>query len=60
VAYQIDKSKCIGCSTCAFNCPADAISRVEGDYVLQIDPEICLECGTCASVCPMGAISLAE
>ncbi|MEG1869543.1 MAG: 4Fe-4S binding protein [Oscillospiraceae bacterium] len=54
MAYQIS-SECIGCGTCAGECPVEAISKKEGVDQFQIDPEKCIECGTCASVCPTGA-----
>ncbi len=51
--YKIDADLCIGCGTCADNCPVSCISEQDGKYV--IDPDSCLECGSCASVCPVEA-----
>lgn len=55
MAYVIDKEKCLGCGSCAGECPVEAISA-DGD-VYAIDPDKCLGCGSCASVCPNEAIS---
>jgi ferredoxin len=51
----IDKDTCTGCQECCDNCPAEAISMVDGKAV--IDPEACAECGACVDVCPVGAIT---
>ena len=63
LSYVIDKEKCIGCTMCQRNCPADAISVT--DYVaeghkkpsLTIDTEKCIKCGACMTNCKFGAIS---
>ena len=47
---------CIMCGTCAANCPAEAITEGNGNYVISADS--CMECGTCAANCPVGAISV--
>lgn len=45
---------CIGCGSCAGQCPVNAIS--EGTpYV--IDKKACIDCGACADQCPVNAIS---
>ena len=61
--YSINRDKCIGCSKCARNCPADAISKT--DYVapghklpsLAIDSTKCVKCGACIDNCKFGAIT---
>lgn len=52
---QIDQEKCLKCGTCQANCPLQAITIVDGKYV--IDTSQCVHCGTCATWCPAGAIS---
>ena len=54
MAYVISDA-CISCGSCASNCPNDAISEGESQYV--IDAEKCISCGVCATVCPVDAIS---
>ena len=52
MAYQIS-DECISCGVCKDNCPAEAISEGDGQYV--IDPDKCIDCGACESNCPVGA-----
>ena len=53
--YRIDKDKCIGCTKCARNCPAGAISgTVKQPHV--IDESACIGCGACISNCRFGAV----
>jgi NADH:ubiquinone oxidoreductase subunit F (NADH-binding)/(2Fe-2S) ferredoxin len=54
--FDIDKSKCIGCSLCAKKCPVNCISgsKDEKYTIHQVD---CIKCGTCMEVCPVKAIS---
>ena len=54
--FVIDPEKCRGCSKCAKNCPAGAISgELRKPY--KIDPAVCVKCGVCMDNCPFGAIS---
>jgi len=54
--YYIDADKCKGCTLCARNCPATAISgEVKKAHV--IDNEKCIKCGACIDSCKFGAIS---
>ncbi|MCQ2455979.1 MAG: NADH-quinone oxidoreductase subunit NuoF [Clostridia bacterium] len=54
--YEIDPDKCKGCTMCARQCPAGAISgTVKQPHV--IDPAKCVKCGACLTTCKFGAIS---
>jgi len=53
MAYKITDA-CISCGACADQCPCEAISQGDTQYV--IDPDKCASCGACAEQCPMGAI----
>ena len=44
---------CVACGTCAAECPVNAISQ--GDTQFVIDADTCIDCGNCANVCPVGA-----
>ena len=53
MAYKITDS-CLKCGPCAGECPKNAISEGEDQYV--IDADTCVGCGTCADACPVQAI----
>lgn len=56
LSYKIDPRKCRGCSLCARNCPADAISgKIKEPYV--IDNSKCVKCGECVNRCKFGAVT---
>ncbi|OPY11464.1 MAG: NADP-reducing hydrogenase subunit HndC [Syntrophus sp. PtaB.Bin001] len=55
VEYAVDPGTCTGCSLCARNCPAGAISG-EKKQAHQIDPAKCIKCGKCITMCNFGAI----
>ena len=52
MAYKISEA-CINCGACEPECPENAIS--EGETQFLIDPELCIDCGACADVCPVDA-----
>lgn len=52
MAYTIT-DKCVQCGKCMDECPASAISLIDGKYV--IDPDACASCGLCAGVCEVEA-----
>jgi ferredoxin len=55
VTYTIDADRCRGCTLCARNCPADAITgQVRAAH--EIDQDKCVKCGTCLNNCKFGAI----
>ena len=54
--YTIDPNKCRGCTLCARNCPASAITGVvRAAHV--IDQSKCIKCGMCLDNCRFGAIT---
>jgi len=53
--FEILPDKCIGCTTCARNCPVNCISGVVKQPHV-IDQSRCIKCGTCYSKCKFQAI----
>ncbi len=53
--YYIEPDKCRGCTLCARNCPANAISgSVKSAH--EIDTKKCIKCGQCIAHCRFNAI----
>ncbi len=53
--YEIKPDMCKGCTLCARNCPAKAISgKVKEPHV--IDQDKCIKCGVCMQNCKFNAI----
>ena len=57
LSYRIDPARCKGCTMCARNCPAKAISG-EAKSPHVIDTVLCVKCGTCLGKCKFKAISV--
>ena len=53
MAHKITDA-CVSCGTCVENCPVEAISQVDTQYV--IDADVCVDCVACAANCPADAI----
>lgn len=55
--YVINEKRCVGCSVCAKNCPAEAIEgELRSPFTIRQDK--CIRCGTCIEKCNFGAISI--
>ena len=57
IRYEIIPDACTGCTVCARNCPANAISG-ERRQTHIIDPDTCIRCGICMQVCNFNAIEI--
>ena len=55
ITYSIDKDACVGCTSCARQCPVQAISG-ERRSPHEIDPTLCIKCGNCKTACRFGAV----
>jgi NADH-quinone oxidoreductase subunit F len=55
IHYEINPAKCIGCTACARNCPAECIrgARREPHVIDQLK---CIKCGRCFEVCRFNAV----
>ena len=53
--FKIDPEKCKGCSKCAKNCPAGAITGAI-KHPHQIDNNLCIKCGACKDNCNFNAV----
>ena len=56
---QIDQELCVGCGTCAENCPINAI-EISPQGNPKIDKSICIGCGVCGLKCQTGAVKLVK
>ena len=55
LVFFIDPAKCIGCTSCARNCPVGAIIGAP-KRPHTIDQTKCIKCGTCKATCPNDAV----
>lgn len=55
--YQIDETKCKGCTACARACPANAI-KGEIKQPHKIDVNKCIRCGACMEKCKFNAVTV--
>lgn len=59
IFFDIDPTRCKGCSKCSRVCPVKAITGViKKPFV--IDHNTCIKCGTCMINCKFGAISIKD
>lgn len=57
LSYYINPDKCVGCTLCAKNCPADAIEGISRKPH-TILPRKCIKCGMCMARCKFKAITV--
>ena len=50
------EDKCVGCRTCAENCPPEAIKMV--DNFPEVDLDKCIRCFCCQELCPYDAVEI--
>jgi uncharacterized protein (DUF362 family)/NAD-dependent dihydropyrimidine dehydrogenase PreA subunit len=50
------EDKCVGCRTCAENCPPEAITMV--DNFPEVKLETCIRCFCCQELCPYDAVEI--
>jgi NADH:ubiquinone oxidoreductase subunit F (NADH-binding) len=55
IHYEIGEEKCVGCTLCARNCPAECISGAR-KQPHKIDQSRCIKCGRCHEVCRFDAV----
>ena len=55
ITYNIDASKCTGCTACARQCPQQAISGAKKEPHV-IHQSLCIRCGVCLDTCKFDAV----
>jgi uncharacterized protein (DUF362 family)/NAD-dependent dihydropyrimidine dehydrogenase PreA subunit len=50
------EDKCVGCRTCAENCPPDAINMIDNFPRVNLDE--CIRCFCCQELCPYDAVEI--
>ncbi len=53
--FFINQETCIACGVCMKNCPVNAITLNNKNYL--IEQEVCIKCGICRDNCPVNAIT---
>ena len=53
---KVDEELCNGCGTCIDQCPASALSMIDG--LPEVETESCIACFCCQEMCPEIAITL--
>ncbi len=53
---RVDEARCTGCATCVEQCPAGALSLVDG--LPRVEVERCVTCFCCQEMCPEKAMTL--
>ena len=53
--FNLDKTRCMGCSACYSACPKHCISMVQDEegFLYPEASDDCIDCGLCENVCPM-------
>jgi heterodisulfide reductase subunit C len=51
-----DKTRCVQCGVCGFNCPVGIPVRDYARRGLPVDDPGCITCGQCIEVCPRGTL----
>jgi NADH-quinone oxidoreductase subunit F len=57
ITYAIDPETCTGCTSCARQCPQEAISG-ERKEPHEIDQDLCIRCGVCLDTCKFEAVGV--
>lgn len=53
--FSVSSEKCIGCSKCIKDCPANDIFLKDGKATIK--NKNCFKCGHCIAICPVNAVS---
>ena len=50
--------RCVGCMTCARNCPVQTIKKDKKTNKAKIDTKNCIRCYCCQELCPIAAVEI--